>query len=299
MSKPSVAVFGLNGALGDSTIAAFLSATFAEKFSLPILAVTRDASQKTSNDVVKYVQGDLQNAPDALAAALTGVDVVVSLVGASPANFAGLEQILASIKPKLYIPSQFGIDIPAASSVFPGLLGIKEKHLEKVRTLGIKVVDISTLLFAGGPWLRRVIGQVGGNVEEKSVRYLGSPESQFSYTTITDIGKVVASVAFKVVDSPADFPNHLNVQSGFLTPQEVIQTYEKENEVSFTVKEIVPKELVLEEAKRVWAEGFNPSKFLYYLNVLISQGQGSGITFFTNDNDIVNPGESLWKWSKF
>lgn len=81
MSKPSVAVFGINGALGDSTIAAFLSPTFTEKFSLPILAVTRDASQKTSDEVVKYVQGDLQNAPDALAATLTGVDVVVSLVG--------------------------------------------------------------------------------------------------------------------------------------------------------------------------------------------------------------------------
>lgn len=211
MSKPSVAVFGINGALGDSTIAAFLSPTFTEKFSLPILAVTRDASQKTSDEVVKYVQGDLQNAPDALAATLTGVDVVVSLVGALPANFASLEQILASIKPKVYIPSQFGIDIPAASSVFPGLLGIKEKHLENARQLGIKVVDISTLLFAGGHWLRHVIGQVGRNVEEKSVRYLGSPESQFSYTTITDIGNVVASVAFKAIDSPADFPNHLNI----------------------------------------------------------------------------------------
>lgn len=54
-----------------------------------------------------------------------------------------------------------------------------------------------------------------------------------------------------------------------MTPQEVIQTYEKENEVSFTVKEIVPKELVLEEAKTIWAEGFNRNKFLYYLNVLI------------------------------
>lgn len=84
-----------------------------------------------------------------------------------------------------------------------------------------------------------------------------------------------------------------------MTPQEVIQTYEKENEVSFTVKEIVPKELVLEVAKTIWAEGFNPNKFLYYLNVLISQGQGSGITFVNNDNDIVNPGESLWEWSKF
>ncbi|QBM90072.1 hypothetical protein METSCH_E03110 [Metschnikowia aff. pulcherrima] len=297
MSKPTVAVFGLNGALGASTLAAFLSPIFSEKINLPVLAVTRDASKKESSKYVKYIQGDLENGKEELAQKLANVDVVISLVGASPAVFGNLEEILKQVKPKVYIPSQFGIDIPAAGKVFPGLLQIKETHLEKVRALGIKVVDIATSLFAGGPWLRKVIGQVGGNAQEKTVTYLGEPNTKFSYTTIDDIGKVVASVATKAV--AGEFPDHINVQSGLITPEEIIKTYESENNTKLEVKEIVPKERALEQAKEVWAQGFDGTKFLYYLSVLISQGPGSGISFIENDDELVNPGESLWKWSKF
>ncbi|GEQ72349.1 hypothetical protein JCM33374_g6036 [Metschnikowia sp. JCM 33374] len=249
MSKPTVAVFGLNGNLGASTLAAFESSTFSDKFQLPILAVTRDASNKTSTDVVKYVQGDIQNGQDALIKELANVDVAISLLGATPDVLGHIEGVLKGIKPKVYIPSQFGIDIPAGSKILPGLLTFKSTHSENVRALGIKVVDISTSLFAGGIWLHQVVGHVGIDSESKSVTYLGSPDTKFSFTTIDDIGKVVVSVASKAFAAPVDFPDTLRVQSGVLTPEEVVKAYEKDNNTKLEVKEIIPKEKVLEESQ--------------------------------------------------
>ncbi|KAM9932410.1 hypothetical protein OXX80_007958 [Metschnikowia pulcherrima] len=298
MSKPSVAVFGLNGALGESTLAAFSSSAFSDKFQLPVLAITRDATTKTSTNVVKYVQGDIQNGKDSLVQKLANTDVVISLLGATPDVLAHIEKIVEEVKPQVYIPSQFGVNIPAASKTFPGFLGFKTAHSEKVRSFGIKVVDIYTSFFVGGIWLYHVIGHIGADPESKSVTYLGSPDTKLSYTTLEDIGRVVVSVASKAFGEK-NFPDALKVQSGYVSPAEVVKRYEETNNTTLNVKEIVPKEKVLEEAKKVWAQGFDGNKFLYYLNVLVSQGEGAGVHFTENDDELVNPGESLWKWKKF
>lgn len=299
MSKPSVAVFGLNGNLGEATLAAFQSSAFSDKFQLPIFAVTRDTSKKTSTDVVKYVTGDLENGKEALIKELSNVDIAISLFGPTPELLANLEEILEGVKPKVYIPSQFGVEIPAAQKVLPGFLDIKRVHSEKVRSFGIKVVDIYTSFFAGGIWLHQVLGHIGADPESKTVTYLGAPDSKLSFTDLGDIGRLVVSVASKAFAAPVDFPDTIKVQSGFVTPEEVVKAYEKDNNTTIEVKEVIPKEKVLEDAKAIWANGFDGNKFLYYLNVLVSQGPGFGVNFIENDDELVNPNESLWKWAKF
>lgn len=299
MSKPLVAIFGLNGALGATTIAAFQNPTFSNNFQLPILAITRDPSNKVSTDVVKYVQGDIQDGKANLIKELANVDVAISLLPHTPEVLGSIEQILESVKPSVYIPSQFGTDISASDTIFPGLAASKSNHSKKVRTFGIKVVDIYTSFFVGGIWMYQVIGHIGADVKSKTVTYLGSPDSKFSYTSIDDIGRVVASVSSKAFSAPKDFPDSVKVQSGFLTPAEVVHRYESTNNVKFEVKEIVPREQVFEEAKAIWAKGYDRTKFLYYINALLSQGVGAGVLFGENDDEIVNPGESLWKWVKF
>lgn len=299
MSKPSVAIFGLNGALGESTLAAFLSSVFSDKFQLPVFAVTRDASKKELTEFVKYVQGDIENGQQALVKELGHVDVVISLLGATPAGLASLEKIVEGIKPKVYIPSQFGVDLPAAQKTFPGFLGLKADHTKKIRASGVKVVDIYTSFFVGGIWLYHVIGHIGADTEAKSVTYLGSPDTKLSFTSLDDIGRVVASVASKAFAAPSDFPDALRVQSGSVTPAQVVKRYESTNNVKLEVKDTIAKDQALKEAQEVWAKGFDPSKFLYYLNVLVSQGEGAGVLFVQNDDELVNPNESLWKWAKY
>ncbi|QFZ27189.1 putative eugenol synthase [Clavispora lusitaniae] len=295
MSKPSVAIFGLNGTLGAPTLNA-IQTTFADKFSFPVLAVTRDTSKVTSTDKVKYIKGDYINGTSELAEQLKGTDVIIELVSPNPDLFAAIESIVTQVKPKLFIPTQFGCDLEAAAKTFPGFLGIKKAHSDKIRETGIKVVDVYNGFFAEGAWLYEIIGHVGADLESKTVTYFNSPSLAFSYSSLKDVGLAIASVASKPV---SELPDKVRIQSGTVTFEEVVKKYEETHNVKLEVKEVVPKEEVIKQSKEVWGQGFNPAKFLYYLQVLASLGPDGGVTFSSNDDELVNPGESLWKWTKY
>lgn len=296
MSKPSVAIFGLHGALGEPTIKAFESPVFADKFQFPVLAVTRDPSSYTSNDKIKYISGDYINGQEELIKQLKGTDVIVELISPNPQVLAGVEAIVKAVQPKIFVPTQFGTDLEAAREIFPGFLALKSEHSDRVRALGdIKVVDIYNSLFAQGKWLYETVGHVGADLNTKTVTYFGSHDTPIAFTSLDDVGRSIASIASK---SPSELPDKLRIQSGEVTAEQTVKRYEETHDVKFEVKDVPLKE-ALAEAKKVWAEGFNPAKFLYYLQVLGAAGRGKGISFNDNHRELVNPGEKLWTWSKF
>lgn len=291
----SIAVFGLGGFLGNPVLESLQQAPFADKVKFPILAVTRDTSKYTSTDKVKYIEGDVVNDRDAVIKELQGVDVIVELVGPDPSVFAATEKVAAAVKPKLYIPSQFGVDIAQSQSTLPGFLGLKTDHSTKLRDAGLKVVDIVTGLFGDkDSFVTHTSAIVGVDESAKKVTYLGSPKNHFSYTILSDIGKTVAAAA--VSPNPSELPDLLRVNSGTISQEELVAKFEAAKSVKLGVKEVSAEE-ALAEAKKVWAEGFNGNKFLYYLQVLISQGKEKGLWFGDNDNDVVNPSGSAWKWT--
>lgn len=293
----SIAVLGLNGALGQHVLDA-LESIFASKVKFPVLAVTRDPSKYTSTDHVKYIGADYTSGGADLAKQLAGVDAIVSLVGVDPTVFKVLEEVVTQVKPKVYVPSQFGVDIDDSHKVLPGFLGIKKAHSDAVRKSGVKVVDIPTGGFAAkGTFLYEYVNHVGADPQTKKVVYRGSPDQDFSFSTTTDVGRVVAAVA--VHPSPSELPDKLRVQSGLLTPKKVVERYEQTHDVKFEVEKVISKEDALKEAEAIWAEGFDGAKFMYYLQALISQGEDKGVLFSTNDNELVNPKGSLWKWESF
>lgn len=295
----SIAIFGLNGTLGKPTLEALKSDTFAPKVKFPILAVTRDASKQTSDKYVKYITGDYNEGGDKIIEELKGVDAIVELFSPSPAVNAVLEKVAAAVKPKVYIPTQFGCVIEEADKTFPGFLGIKSGHSNNIRKIsGVKVIDIYNGLFSGGAYLREVVGLVGVDPLTKTVTYFVDPELKFSHSSLVDVGKVIASVVTNAKAS--ELPDKLTINSGYTTPAEVVKAYEESHNVKLEVKPTVPKDEVLKGAEAEWsANGFQPSKFLYYLQVLSSLGPGGGVTATKSDNELVNPGESLWKWDSF
>lgn len=285
--------------MGEPVLKAFESAVFADKFLFPVLAVTRDASKYTSNDKVKYITGDYVNGQDALIKELSGVDVVIELVSPSPPVLAGIEAIVKAVKPKIFIPTQFGCELEGANKVLPGFLAIKSEHSDRVRAFGgIKVVDIYNSLFAQGAWLYEIVGHVGADPETKTVTYFGPHDTKLAFTSLDDVGRAVASVASVASKLPSELPDKVRIQSGEVTAEEIVKRYEQTHDIKFEVKD-VPLEEALAEADKVWAEGFNPAKFLYYLHVLAASGRGKGVSFELNERELVNPGESLWTWSKF
>lgn len=290
MSK--IAIIGLGGFLGAPVLESLQSSTFADKVSFPILAVTR--SEKESTDKIKYIKADLVNDIELLSKELAGVDTIVELVGADPTLFAATEKINAAVKPKLFVPSQFGVDVDEALEVLPGFLGLKLDHSNKLRAEGVKVVDIPTGLFGTAEgFAEQAAPIVGVDVEKKLVTYLGSPKNEFAYSILSDIGNVVAAVA---TGKPSSLPDKLRVQSGSVTQEKIVAQFSKSKLVELSVKEVSEKD-AFAEAQKVWEQGFDGNKFLYYLNAVISQGKDKGLWFTKNDNEVVNPKESLWKWT--
>lgn len=297
MSKTSVAIFGVSGFLGPATLAAFESSAFADKFQFPIKVFTRDVSKKTSTAKVTYVQGDLSEAGvPHLIEELKGVDVVVELVSPNPEVFGAIEKAVIATKPKLFIPSQFGMDISKASEYFPGMLGIKTAHSKTVRDGGVKVVDIVTGLFAvEGTLLYEIMSGIGIDTEKKTVTYFGEPTSTFSISKLSDIGNAVAAVASH---NPATLPDTLKVKSQDLSFKEAAERYEQTHNVKLAVSQI-SKEEALAQGVAKYRAGFDFSDFLYYLHVIASQGEDRGLAFAKSDNELLNPGESLWKYEKY
>lgn len=297
MSKPSIAIFGSNGALGAPTIAAFESETFRDKVKAPVHVFTRSTEGKINSDVIQYVEGDIVANPEEIAQKVKDFDVIISLLTFSPDLAQAIEKVVSIAKPKLYIPSQFGTNIANAGKLLPGFLAAKDEHSQQLRSKGIKVVDILTSVFVGGAWVYEINGHFGVDTTSNSVTYLGSPNEEVSFTHTNDIGRVIAAVATK---DPKDLPDQVDVRSGTITAAQVVKLYETRHNTTLEVKAIVPKEQALAEAQEDWNKnGFQPAKFMYYLNVLIANAGEGGLFSDAPGNELVNPGESVWTWEKF
>lgn len=295
MTKPTIAVIGLNGVLGKPFIDALQSDAFADKVSFPVKAVTR--STKASSEKIQYVKGSVDpKDADSLSSELKGVDVVIGLTGANPDLLKGLEKVVENVKPKLVIPSQFGVEIDKADKIFPGFLGLKQAHSEALRKLGSKVVDIVTSFFAApNSFLYEIVVQVGVNPSAGEVIYRGSPDQKLSIARVEDIGYAIASVATK---NPSELPNKVRIQSEVVTQQDIVKRFEEIHNVKLSVKHESAEE-ALKKGQEKYAQGFEFKDFLYYLSVLASQGLDKGVYFKENENELVNPGQKLWKWTKY
>lgn len=292
--KPSVAILGVSSALGQYTLKALELPFLADKIQFPVKALTRDASKKTNTATVQYVQADLTaENTDKVAEALAGTDVIIELLGFNPDTFAVIENVVKAVKPKVFIPSQFGVELDKIS-YFPGFLEAKDKHSAAIRALGVKSVDIITSFFADeGSYLYAVVAHAGIDPAAKTVTYFGSPDTKFSYTKLEDVGKVVASVASI---PPSELPDKVRVQAEQISFKEFASKYEKRNNVTLTAK--IVDGPYLQEAQEKY-KNFSFNDFLYYLHVIASQGIDKGASFSSNENELVNPGAKNWTWSTY
>lgn len=296
MSKVSIAIIGLNGFIGKHVLNAINSGVFDSKIQFPVKAITRkEGSQST--DKIKYIVSPETSPDDAnLIDSLKGVDAIVELTGPNPELFSKIEKIVEKVKPKLFIPSQFGTDIGQVDTYAPGFLALKTQHSQAVRKLGIKVVDIITALFAvPGAFLYDWVGAAG--ITEKGVNLIGDIDQKFHVSKLEDVGNVVLAVATHQPYS--DLPDTIHVASEVITVKDVIDRYEKSKGIKL---DIISKKSA-EEGKKEFVDklnaGFNPKDFLFYLQVIVAQGLDKGTYFSKLDNELVNPNESLWNWGKF
>lgn len=297
--KPTIAVFGTSGFLGKPVLSAFESSYLADKIQLPVKAITTSSKDKSNTNTTSYVEGgDLtkEEAQKKIIDQLQGTDVIISLAGFDPQLSTALENIVKGIKPKLYIPSQFGTDIVATSEYLPGFLEGKTQHSNNVRSAGIKVVDVITSLFAvEGSLLYEYVDLVGINTIDKTVTYAGSPQTKFAISKLSDIGHAVASLASI---EPTKLPDTARIQSDEITYEDVVKKYQSTHNVNLEVKNISLDE-ILKQAQEKLNNGFDGKDFLFYLNAIAAQGVDKGLSFSKTENELVNPGEKYWTWDKY
>lgn len=297
--KPSVAVIGSAGFIGGPLVEAFGRPDLKDKIQFPVKVLTRSAKGKTSTSTIKYVEAELSESNVAkVAEELKGSDVIVSLLPPSPETSSVLEATLKQVKPKVYIPSQFGSDIRSAQKNLPGFLKIKIDHSDKVRSFGVKVVEVVNSFFIGeGHFLTEIVGHVGIDANTKTVTYAGSPQTKIAISYLPDVGNAVASLTSI---EPSKLPDTVRIQSDEVTYEDIAKKYEKDHGVTLQVKNITAEELLKKANDKIQtAKEFSLEDFLLYLWAVSVGGRDYGNSYSKNDDDLVNPGGKLFKWTKF
>ncbi|RLV96334.1 hypothetical protein JA1_000354 [Spathaspora sp. JA1] len=292
MSPVSIAIIGLNGSLGRPTLDAINSGKFDSKIKFPIKALTRKS--QPSNDKIQYIQTEINSTTvGSIVDELSGVDVIIELVAANPELLTTLEQIVIQVKPKLFIPSQFGSDMAVIDKFIPGFLGFKTKHSENVRKSGIKTIDIVTNYFAEPEkYMYEIVNHVGIDPATQSILQIGDLNKKIEFTRVEDIGYVIVAVA----TATTNLPDKIEVKSGAISYQELINKYEQTHNVKLSIKE----KITVDEAKQQLQEklaksGFSFQDFFWYLHVIGATGELN----YKGDNELINPNQSIWKWTAY
>lgn len=297
--KPSVAVLGTSGFLGEPVLAAFSRPDLVDKIQFPVKALTTNIRQKRDNSTVQFVEGSITLAnKQAIIEELAGTDVIIELLPADLGIFRVVEEIVKEIQPKVFIPSQFGVDLEQVQKNIPDFLSVKSDHSTKIREFGVKVVDIYTSLFAiPESALYEVVGQVGINKEENTATLYGPPQTKVAISFLPDIGNAVASLASI---EPLKLPNSIRIQSDEVSYADIINRYEVDHNIKLKVNQIDGQQ-TLKSAQEKYSKlkTFGPGDFFFYLTLFGGLGTDNGLSYSSNDDELVNPNGQLWSWSKF
>ncbi|KAJ5785448.1 uncharacterized protein N7503_010660 [Penicillium pulvis] len=284
MSPKNLLIFGATGTIGSFILDAILPARSqfdrVAIFTSPRTAETKAAYlEKLKAQNIEVIVGDVED-EDAVRAAYTGIDTVISALG----RMALAQQIplirLAAASPsvKLFLPSEYGTDIAY------GPASVNEKpHQQKLKVRAVLEKEISReqldyAYVVTGPFaemylhLAPGVDEAGGwDVKARKAVLLGEKgDARVSLTTMKDVGTLVLSTLLNA--SPEIVNRALCVNSFTTTPAQIQAEFERQTtgapwtDVSYTsldrLRELEAK--AWEEGKpvatvltlrRIWTEG--------------------------------------------
>jgi nucleoside-diphosphate-sugar epimerase len=292
---PNVAIAGATGRLGKHILSALLSPEFRPSFNEVILLKRGPAPDAPPTAGPEGTTTRHLSSPPT-PTDLAHIDVLINAVGPAGHEFkdalfeAAITASASSQQPRLYIPSEFGVDHYNASHDFAHAEWDRKKHHLSLRpsSSNLQVLRIYFGLFledSVGPWF-------GMDAARGRYESIGSADTRVSYTGLDDSGRVVAQVARS--RGMVGGLEELHVGGDVVSMREIAGLMAEAGGVA--EKEVVFEQRELEGWKTgVIQEGTeDPSK---YLRFLMGEGkiehtkEGLG-----NDNGIVNPGETVWKW---
>lgn len=285
ISRPVVAIAGATGHLGSHVASAFLSPPFNERFSDVILLSRNETSpESTSRTGGHYTTRKYDE--DNLVDALRGVQILVNTVGPSGHSFKEkLLHALPHTDVQVYLPSEFGVDHYVHD--FPHLeWDTKKEQFALAQKLipDRKICRVFCGLFIEdsiGPWF-------GFDTKNGLYESVGPANSPISFTSLQDVGKVVASLATLPKERIPDTVHVGGDTRSFLGISEIMR--------DAGAGPIEVSEVSLSEYKKevTSTSSWDPARYLRFLMGENKINHTAGA--LGDDNELVNPNGELWKW---
>ncbi|KAI0355069.1 NAD(P)-binding protein [Trametes cingulata] len=302
-AKPIVAIIGGTGLLGYDFTTAFLT-EFKTHFS-EIRVISRDPSSQKAQELTakgaKPFKLDEPSLSKALDEAFAGVDVVIDLLshGFIPLETShGVLEAVARSPAKVFFLSEWGGDY--REPLFPGLelpvWELKRQLATKARSLmkDKKVISVYTsgfleLVFRPGVSVARRTYWI--KVPADEIQCIGPASQRITFTSMTDIGRASARLSLLALDpaTASKVPDHVHTAG---TTVSIAEMRDLLTRYTGKTPEIKSEDLTAAR-ERLKGDASN-AHILDYVRIASAEGKVdySG----NNDNELVNPGESLWKW---
>ncbi|KAI0630223.1 hypothetical protein C8Q77DRAFT_249300 [Trametes polyzona] len=290
--KATITVIGATGQLGES-ITTVLLTDFRQNFPT-VRALTRDPTSAKAQELAKkgaeVVKLDYAHVSDALA----GSDVIVNVLPTSVAaeDRRKVDNAAINSGAKVYFLSHFGLDPKLVH--FDGYLHQEwasklqlEAEARKAAQDKLKIISVYNSIF-----LDIVLSPfIGFDLEKNVYTPYGSASAKFATTSKADIGRAVASLSLLALDpsSAASVPDEVRIAGS-------IVSFEDVRDIVARVKGVAPGEIKSEDAEKVknqLREQKGDGSILDYLRVALGEGW---LNLSPNENELVNPGQKLWKW---
>lgn len=291
--KPVIAVAGATGTIGQRIVRALITRPFITHFS-EIVLLSRSDSQPSFPIAVfpAEIQLTMRRYDDFdLADSLADVDVLVNAIGPGPAAHAFKDNLLRALPDtpvRLYFPSEFGVDHRAHNFRHRDW-DRKKAHCRLAAEL---LPSLRICRVFGGLVLERSVGPaLGLDAAHNRFQCVGSAYVPVSFTSLADIGRTVASLALR---PPENVPDAVHVAGDTLSVADIAGVMKSAGAGSITISEIDLKRYRAVTAATKSAE--DPGPFLRFL-----MGEGSvdhSAWSMGCDNEMVNPGETLWRWKR-
>lgn len=294
MVKVNVAIYGTNGLLFEPFVKAF-SESYKDVINFPIIALTRDASTKTSTGEVQYFSCNADDV-DTFKEPMEKADILINTVGFHNWD-APLEAVAKYNLPlKLYFSPQFGSEVDK-SFLANTAWNAKFAHSDAWRQKGtFKVIDMLTSFFSFDYF--KALGFFDFNEETNVITINGEITDRFDVTDFHDIACSIGElIKLGNKEGFSTLQERIRISSDQISYADAIAKYEKDNGVKVSVK-LAPREALIEEAKKRCVN-FNPNDLYLFLRAMVATGVDTGHLWSKNDNEYVNPGEKAFKWTKY
>ncbi|KAI0755213.1 hypothetical protein C8Q80DRAFT_1093731 [Daedaleopsis nitida] len=295
-SAKLVVILGGTGDLGFDLSTVFLT-EYHDAFPT-VRITTRDQSTPKAQQLASK-GAQLHAFGESLDTVLAGADVVVNALPMSASATINKELTASLVKNgvKVYFPSEFGADTRTVH--FPGFehpeWPDKRAAQAEVRTATqgrVKVVALITGVFMS--WLFDPTEPFPGiDVPRNTFRCLGSPATKFATTHPADVGRAVARLSLLALDPDpaAAVPDVLRIAGQLVSMEDIRDAVARGRGV--LPGSVVSEDLgAVKDALRANYPG-PLENIADYVRVDIGEGN---MNFVENSNELVNPGERLWKW---